>query len=151
MIVKNHVYPCCPEHSVRKKFHIRGPENLQGDVEVGKRVFVPFGNKKRTGFIIDIVASCDLKNIKSIIEILDEEPLFPANDLDLYRWTANYFMYPLGKTLAELVPSGAEKKDFFWVTRLQCNPGVISLPRRKNYLLSFNNIRRASRSTASAN
>ena len=78
----------------------------------------PFGSRKRTGFIIKIISSCDLKNIKSIAEILDDEPLFSSSDLDFYQWIANYFMYPLGKTLAELIPSGSEKKDFLWITPL---------------------------------
>ncbi|MDI6743309.1 MAG: primosomal protein N' [Smithella sp.] len=119
-----------------KNFTYAVPENLQGDIVVGKRVFVPFGNKKRTGFIIEIVPSCDVKNIKPIIEILDQEPLFSASDLDFYRWTATYFMYPLGKTLAELVPSGAEKKDSFWVTPIAPQAGRHLSPAEEK-LLAF--------------
>jgi primosomal protein N' (replication factor Y) len=119
-----------------KKFTYAVPENLEGDIAVGKRVFVPFGNKKRTGFIIEIVPSCDVKNIKPIIEILDQEPLFSASDLDFYRWTATYFMYPLGKTLAELVPSGAEKKDSFWVTPIAPQAGRHLSP-AEDKLLAF--------------
>ena len=99
-----------------KLFTYEVPANLQQEVEIGKRVFVPFGSRKRTGFIIKIISSCDLKNIKSIAEILDDEPLFGLSDLDFYQWIANYFMYPLGKTLAELIPSGSEKKDSLWIT-----------------------------------
>ena len=99
-----------------KLFTYEVPANLQQEVEIGKRVFVPFGNRKRTGFITKIILSCDLKNIKSITEILDDEPLFGLNDLHFYEWIANYFMYPLGKALAELIPSGSEKKDFLWIT-----------------------------------
>ena len=35
-----------------------------------------------------------------------------------YKWIADYCIYPLGKTLGELIPSGAEKKDFIWITPL---------------------------------
>jgi len=101
-----------------KFFTYEVPANLQQEVEIGKRVFVPFGSRKRTGFIIKVISSSDLKNIKPISEILDEEPLFSLSDLDFYQWIANYFMYPLGKTLAELIPSGSEKKDFMWITPL---------------------------------
>ncbi|MBN1472414.1 MAG: primosomal protein N' [Syntrophaceae bacterium] len=101
-----------------KTFTYEVPADLEREVEIGKRVFVPFGNKNRTGFVVGITQSCDLKEIKLISEILDDEPFFSASDLDFYRWIANYFMYPLGKTLAELIPSGSEKKDFFWITPL---------------------------------
>ena len=102
-----------------KLFTYEVPADLQPEVKIGQRAFVPFGNKKRTGFIVGINQSCELKNIKSIAEILDDEPLFSASDLDFYQWIANYFMYPLGKTLAELIPSGSEKKDFFWIIPLK--------------------------------
>lgn len=112
------------------------PANLQQDVKIGQRAFVPFGNKKRTGFIVGIKKSCDFKNIKSITEILDDEPLFSKSDLDFYQWIANYFMYPLGKTLAELIPSGSEKKDFLWITPLlRTNERTLSAAQEK--MLSF--------------
>ena len=57
-----------------KTFTYEVPANLQNEIEIGKRVFVPFGNKKRTGFIVGINQSCDLENIKLISEILDDAP-----------------------------------------------------------------------------
>jgi len=44
-----------------KLFTYEVPANLQQEVDIGKRVFVPFGRRKRTGFIIKIISSCDLK------------------------------------------------------------------------------------------
>jgi primosomal protein N' (replication factor Y) len=41
-----------------KLFSYEVPTELEQDIVVGKRVFVPFGNKKRTGFITDIRHSC---------------------------------------------------------------------------------------------
>ena len=119
-----------------KLFTYEVPANLQQEVEIGKRVFVPFGHRKRTGFIIKIISSCDLKNIKSIAEILDDEPLFGLSDLDFYQWIANYFLYPLGKTLTELIPSGSEKKDFLWITPLP-RTTEIQLPPAQEKLLTF--------------
>ena len=37
-----------------KTFTYEVPADLQNQIEIGKRVFVPFGNKKRTGFIVEI-------------------------------------------------------------------------------------------------
>ncbi|KUG22567.1 helicase pria essential for oric/dnaa-independent dna replication [hydrocarbon metagenome] len=111
-----------------KLFTYEIPTNLEREVEIGKRVFVPFGNKKRTGFIVGINKSCDLKNTKFIAEVLDNEALFNESDLDFYKWIANYFMYPLGKTLAELIPSGAEKKDIFWIIPLISETDILLTP-----------------------
>jgi len=119
-----------------KIFTYEVPADLQQEVKIGQRAFVPLGNKKRTGFIVGINQSCDLKSIKSIAEILDDEPLFSASDLDFYQWIANYFMYPLGKTLAELIPSGVEKKDFFWIIPLTPETNI-HLPPAQEKLLEF--------------
>jgi primosomal protein N' (replication factor Y) (superfamily II helicase) len=113
-----------------KLFTYEVPPGLEKEVELGKRVFVPFGNRKRTGFIIGTMPSCDLKKIKPIAEILDDEPLFSQSDLDFYQWIAGYFMYPLGKALAELIPSGSEKKDSLWITAMAPDKDIpLSLPR----------------------
>src|SRR5208283_4613947 len=121
-----------------KLFTYEVPPSLEKEVDLGKRVFVPFGNRKRTGFIVGTIPSCDLKKIKPIAEILDDEPLFSQSDLDFYQWIAGYFMYPLGKALAELIPSGSEKKDSLWITPLKLETDIPHpLPSAQEKLLAF--------------
>ncbi|HPK54164.1 MAG TPA: hypothetical protein PK114_06850, partial [Smithellaceae bacterium] len=110
-----------------KLFTYEVPAVLRTEITVGKRVFVPFGSRRRTGFVVEIINSCRLAKIRSIIEVLDEDPLFGETDFRFYRWIADYFMYPLGKTLAEIIPAGSEKKDFLWVTPL-ASAAAITLP-----------------------
>jgi primosomal protein N' (replication factor Y) len=121
-----------------KLFTYEVPPSLEKEVDLGKRVFVPFGNRKRTGFIVGTIPSCDLKKIKPIAEILDDEPLFSQNDLDFYQWIADYFMYPLGKALAELIPSGSEKKDSLWITPMAPDKDIpLPLSSAQEKLLAF--------------
>ncbi|MGA2525302.1 MAG: primosomal protein N' [Smithellaceae bacterium] len=110
------------------------PSNLRQEIEIGKRVFIPFGRRKRTGFIVAVNATCNLAAVKSILEILDDEALFSTADLDFYQWIATYFMYPLGKTLAELIPAGPEKKDFLWITPLDLPDGISLSPAQEKVL-----------------
>ena len=119
-----------------KLFTYAVPTNLQQEAQIGKRVFIPFGRRKRTGFIVAVNATCNLAAVKSILEILDDEALFSKADLDFYQWIANYFIYPLGKTLAESIPSGSEKKDFLWITPSPL-PSDISLSPVQEKLLAF--------------
>ena len=119
-----------------KLFTYEVPINLQNQIAVGKRVFVSFGRRKRTGFIVEINNSCSLEKVKAIAEILDEEPLFSKQDLRFYQWIADYFMYPLGKALAEIIPAGSEKKDFLWITPSHL-ANDISLPPAQNKLLEL--------------
>src|SRR5665647_313457 len=119
-----------------KLFTYAVPANLQSKALIGKRVFVPFGRRKRTGFIVAILTSCDLEKIKPISEILDEEALFDSNDLNFYLWISDYFIHPLGKTLAELIPSGSEKKDFLWIVPVPA-PLDLALSQSQEKLLDF--------------
>ena len=68
------------------------------------------------------------------MEILDDEALFGNADLDFYSWIATYFMYPLGKTLAELIPAGSEKKDFLWITPLDLTANISVTPAQEKLL-----------------
>ncbi len=117
-----------------KLFTYEVPENLRDEAQIGKRVFVPFGRRKRTGFIIAIDVPCNLPTIKSVMEIIDAEALFTNADLDFYQWIANYFIYPLGKTLAELIPTGSEKKDFLWITPLELPKNISVSPAQEKLL-----------------
>ncbi|MHB8139341.1 MAG: primosomal protein N' [Smithellaceae bacterium] len=119
-----------------KLFTYAVPENLQAKVGIGKRVFVPFGRRKRTGFITSIASSCDMEEVKPITEILDDEPLFDSEDLKFFSWISEYFIYPLGKTLAELIPAGSEKKDYLWILPVPV-PADLALSKSQEKLLDF--------------
>lgn len=114
-----------------KLFTYEVPVDWQDRAAVGKRVFVSFGRRKCTGFIIEINNSCSLEKVKFISEVLDEEPLFGGHDLRFYQWITNYFMYPLGKALAEIIPAGSGKKGFFWITPLPLINGISLPPAQK--------------------
>ena len=114
-------------------FSYKVPENLTSAAQVGKRVFVPFGGRKRTGFIVSTSSTCDLADVKPISEVLDDEPLFDQDDLKFYQWISNYFLYPLGKTLAELIPAVQKKKISSGLHRSIIQQKLISPPHRKNF------------------
>ena len=117
-----------------KVFTYEVPDTLSHKIQIGKRVFVPFGLRKRTGFIVGVNVACELTKIKAVMEILDDEALFGDADLDFYQWIATYFMYPLGKTLAELIPAGSEKKDFLWISPLDLPADVSVSPAQEKLL-----------------
>lgn len=110
------------------------PINLQDQISIGKRVYVSFGHRKRSGFIIEENVSCNLEKVKFIDEILDEEPLFNTHDLRFYKWISYYFIYPLGKVLAETIPTGPEKKDLLWITPLPLKNEISLSPAQSNLL-----------------
>ncbi|MCX5826375.1 MAG: primosomal protein N' [Deltaproteobacteria bacterium] len=86
------------------------PTEMEKDAAIGKRVLVPFGNKRETGCIVGITTATDIENPKEIIEVLDQEPLFDDRDLAFYSWTADYYLYPLGKVLGEILPGVKDRR-----------------------------------------
>ncbi len=93
-----------------RAFDYAVPTQMEEDVAIGKRVLVPFGNKGQTGCIVGVTAVTEIENPKEIIDILDQQPLFDDRDLAFYSWTADYYLYPLGKVLGEILPGLKDRR-----------------------------------------
>ncbi|MDD5476098.1 MAG: hypothetical protein PHU03_06250, partial [Syntrophales bacterium] len=91
------------------------PEGMEALVCPGKRVLVPFGRRRVTGSIVEIIDKSSRKDLKNIIEMLDEEPLFEERDLAFFLWASRYYLYPLGKALNGILPSGLDVKSRRWI------------------------------------
>jgi primosomal protein N' (replication factor Y) len=72
----------------------------------GMRVRVPFGRRDVVGFVAQAPReeAQPAHACKPIGEILDAEPLLPAELLDLCRWVADYYHHPLGEVIAAALP-----------------------------------------------
>lgn len=94
-----------------KTFHYLVPEPLLDRALPGRRVFVPFGGRKVTGYILAIAAESDFTRLKNIIDVLDDEPLWTENELEFFRWISSYYLHPLGETLKTALPAGINIKS----------------------------------------
>lgn len=86
-------------------FHYRVPEALRPRVAPGRRVLVPFGRRKVTGYVLGYAAD-EGRELREAIEALDDAPLFTARELELYRWAAGYYLHPLGEVIKAALPAG---------------------------------------------
>ncbi len=89
---------------VEGEFTYRVPDEFALDAELGKRVLVPFGKRKVTGYIVKIKDRAEIKKLKAIIEVLDLVPLFDAKRLKFFRWLSSYYFSTLGEALALIHP-----------------------------------------------
>jgi primosomal protein N' (replication factor Y) len=89
-----------------KTFHYRVPSGLEDRALPGHRVFVPFGHRRLTGYILGTVEVAPNTKLKDIIDVLDPDPLWTDNELDFFRWIASYYLYPLGEVLKTALPAG---------------------------------------------
>ena len=95
-----------PSSALRQLFTYRiNPENKL-PVLSGQRVVAPLRNTPTIGFVAETgIAAPENIKLKTIIEIIDPEPLIPE---DLFRFLiklSNYYLAPLGKTLSAAIPS----------------------------------------------
>ncbi|MEA3471504.1 MAG: hypothetical protein U9R24_07285, partial [Thermodesulfobacteriota bacterium] len=98
-----------------KTFTYSVPGEMKEKLAIGKRVLVPFGKRKVTGYVTEITELSEREGLKDIIEILDKKPLFTKEDLKFYRWVSDYYMYPLGKSLREILPGGIDVNSDIWI------------------------------------
>ncbi len=82
------------------------PSHLEDGLEIGKRVLVPFKNRKAIGFIVGFGKPPEGITLKDIIDIVDEEPLFDGKRLEFLKWIANYYLTSLGIVLKAAHPGG---------------------------------------------
>ncbi len=98
------------ELPLNKLFTYRVPEAFYSQVMIGKRVLVPFRRRTITAYIVGLKKSSELKNVKEILECLDNEPLFDEERLGFFKWVSNYYLAPLGEVLGLTCPGNINKK-----------------------------------------
>ena len=127
-----------------KTFLYAVPEALKKEITAGKRVFIPFGKRRLTGYVIEKTSSATCENIdtKEIISILDPEPLFNEDDLRFYQWVSHYYIRPLGKTLSEILPGGKviPKKEKIITLNLEDTP-PLKLTEKQDKIINFLKLR----------
>jgi primosomal protein N' (replication factor Y) len=96
---------------VRQTFTYRLADEVADAARVGCRVTVPFGKKILTGFIVAVhdklEDGIDSSDLKSIEELLDDEPMIALDILELTRWMSDYYYAPWGECLRAALPAGA--------------------------------------------
>ncbi|MFW5662158.1 MAG: replication restart helicase PriA [Bacteroidota bacterium] len=98
----------------------------------GCRALIPFGNRTLTGVIVDETEKPENIDIKEIIELLDEKPVFSDNMLNFTRWMADYYMASWGETLKSALPSGLSPKSVIRVERTwESSSGIIPSMKKK--------------------
>src|SRR5260370_2976684 len=87
------------------------PETLQHCVQVGCRVFVPFGVRKLTGVVLATHDDAPDVEARDVLRLIDEEPVFDCEMLALGRWIAAYYCAPLGEVLRTMTPLTGELRS----------------------------------------
>ncbi|MBL9176036.1 MAG: primosomal protein N' [Verrucomicrobiales bacterium] len=117
--------------ALRREFDYSIPPGLEGRVEVGSRVRVPFGSGLRLGVVTALAESSEQKALKAIDEVLGEQSLLTPKILDLARWLAGYYCCSVEHALRSVLPEAVRKEEAGWKERLYVHalpPGGTSVP-----------------------
>jgi primosomal protein N' (replication factor Y) len=92
---------------IQKKFTYTHPDPL----EPGVRVLVPFGKRKIPGIVLgkrDPAGDLAEIELKSVSEVVDDEPIFSPVMMRIADWMADYYCHPLGEVYATMLPAGVK-------------------------------------------
>ncbi|HVB35312.1 MAG TPA: primosomal protein N' [Patescibacteria group bacterium] len=90
-------------------FTYRVPASLQGTVEVGTRVLVPFRNRVLVGVVLEMKdEAAEPPAIKAILDVPDVLPALTENIARLGRWVGEYYLAPPGEVFRAILPPAVE-------------------------------------------
>ena len=70
---------------VYKTFTYSVPEDLLPFISIGKRVLIPFGRRRVTGYILGTAPDGAPGEIKHILDVIDEQPIFPPSMIPFFQ------------------------------------------------------------------
>jgi primosomal protein N' (replication factor Y) len=99
---------------LRRVFDYALPDNT-APPDIGSRVWVPFAGSNVVG-IVTGTALDSTHNVKNINEIIDKNPILPADLIELAGWLSRYYHHPLGEVYATMLPQAARRGASFKLT-----------------------------------
>ena len=95
--------------SLDREFDYRVPVHLQGQVEIGSRVRVPFGSSKsgRVGYVVSLCDHTDITSsaLKSIESVEDAKQQIPENLVRLSNWITDYYCCAREQAVRAMLPA----------------------------------------------
>src|SRR5205085_2450105 len=68
------------------------------------------GDRQTVGFCVGLTNTPPERDVKAIVQVLDEEALLTDHLLQLTRWMADYYLCGWGQVLNVVVPAGVKKQ-----------------------------------------
>jgi len=94
--------------NLRSTLTYQVPEDLMDIIQVGHRVEVQLGNRKRYAGIVSGLTEShhQVRQPREILDILDVDPIVYSWQIELWKWISEYYMCSLGEVLHAALPSG---------------------------------------------
>ena len=115
---------------VRGPFTYLVPPELQGRLQRGQRLLVPFGRGRALGFYLGPAAAPPEGggSLKPVSAVLEDTPALPEEVLALVEFAAAHYRSPLGEALRAALPPGMTTAEAVLEARPEVVRTVLALP-----------------------
>lgn len=100
-------------NAVDRVFTYKIPDVLKDTIEVGHRVFIPFGKRDIQGFVVDITEGTELDSdkIKEITRLMDGSPVLTDELIQLSKRIAEYYVDRQISVIEAILPVALKAKS----------------------------------------
>ncbi|HEY1170914.1 MAG TPA: primosomal protein N' [Verrucomicrobiae bacterium] len=106
------------EIALRREFDYLVPSEMEGQVEVGTRVKVPFGPRQVMGVVTLVLDDSPHTNLRAIAKVIGKQSLVTPKVLQLARWIGEYYCCAPEIALKSVLPEAVRKEQEGWRERL---------------------------------
>ncbi len=80
---------------------------MTDDLKIGCRLLVPFGRGEKVGVLVSINNETDVPvgKLKSILSVVDKEPVLETPMMKLLIWASQYYAHPIGDVFSHALPN----------------------------------------------
>jgi primosomal protein N' (replication factor Y) len=82
----------------------RVAESQRPQVQPGVRVLVPLRGRRAVGIVAEVGDSSSFTALKTILSVLDEQPVLDSSLLGLCRWMADYYLCSFAEAVSNALP-----------------------------------------------
>jgi primosomal protein N' (replication factor Y) len=106
------------ELALGKEFDYLIPDELEGLVEVGMRVKVPFGRRQVLGCVTALPESSPHPQLRPLLKVVGRQSFVSPKILQLARWMGEYYCCPPEIALKTVLPEAVRKEEEGWREQL---------------------------------
>src|SRR3989338_1320938 len=87
------------------------PPDWESLIQPGARVEAPFGRRRLVGYVVKTAARSAVKELRTLLRLIDRTPMLSAEQWKLARWMAGYYGCSLGEAIAGIVPTALRIRE----------------------------------------
>jgi len=85
------------------------PANICRKIKAGMRAWVSFRNQRLLGYVVKLTKETKIKNLKTLLEVIDDFPVLDKNILLLTKKLSDYYCCSWGEAIETALPEGLRK------------------------------------------